>query len=42
MTSALPHKLLAQVLPQFGYAIENCKITLLGNGLINNTYLANA
>ncbi|MFT6194346.1 MAG: Ser/Thr protein kinase RdoA (MazF antagonist) [Cognaticolwellia sp.] len=39
MTSALPHKLLAQVLPQFGYAIENCKITLLGNGLINNTYL---
>lgn len=39
MTSALPYKLLAQVLPQFGYAIDDCKITLLGNGLINNTYL---
>jgi len=39
MTQALTHNLLPLVLEKFGYAVEKCKVTLLGNGLINNTYL---
>ncbi|MFT5636775.1 MAG: Ser/Thr protein kinase RdoA (MazF antagonist) [Cognaticolwellia sp.] len=42
MTQSIPNKILALVLPQFGYAVESCHITLLGNGLINNTYLVKA
>lgn len=42
MTQTLSNTSLALVLPQFGYAIENCVVTSLGNGLINNTYLVQA
>lgn len=39
MSEIIPNKLLTLVLSQFGYAQENCNISSLGNGLINNTYL---
>jgi len=39
MSQSIPDQLLSLVLPQFGYAREDCHISLLGNGLINNTYL---
>ena len=39
MTQSITNKILALVLPKFGYSIEHCQISLLGNGLINNTYL---
>tara|TARA_R110000787_G_scaffold29049_1_gene79068 strand:+ start:12363 stop:13487 length:1125 start_codon:yes stop_codon:yes gene_type:complete len=39
MTQNLPHNILALVLAQFGYTREECNISLLGNGLINHTYL---
>lgn len=35
-------KTLALVLPKFGYNVEDCTVSLLGNGLINNTYLIQA
>jgi thiamine kinase-like enzyme len=39
MTSLKQNKSLPLVLAKFGYAIENCKVTSLGYGLINTTYL---
>ncbi len=39
MSQLLSDKLLPSVLLEFGYAIRDCNISLLGNGLINNTYL---
>jgi Ser/Thr protein kinase RdoA (MazF antagonist) len=42
MTQVLPNNLLALVLPHFGYALTDCKVTSLGNGLINGTYLVQA
>lgn len=39
MTQALSSNLLALVLPHFGYALTDCKVASLGNGLINGTYL---
>ena len=38
----IPHNILSLVLAQFGYSQEQCKISLLGNGLINHTYLVKA
>ncbi|MGB1263711.1 MAG: phosphotransferase enzyme family protein [Cognaticolwellia sp.] len=35
----MPDKALAAVLAQFGYALAECQINALGNGLINSTYL---
>jgi Ser/Thr protein kinase RdoA (MazF antagonist) len=35
----IPHNILSLVLAQYGYSQEQCKISLLGNGLINHTYL---
>ena len=42
MSQLQPDKLLTAVLQAFGYAIEDCNIALLGNGLINKTYLVKA
>ncbi|ARD44906.1 aminoglycoside phosphotransferase family protein [Colwellia sp. PAMC 21821] len=39
MTQSITNEILALVLPKFGYSIDDCQISLLGNGLINNTYL---
>ena len=39
MPHVTPDKILALVLPQFGFTLEDCKISRLGNGLINNTFL---
>ncbi|AZQ83240.1 aminoglycoside phosphotransferase family protein [Colwellia sp. Arc7-635] len=42
MTETIPNHSLALVLPQFGYTLADCKVSTLGNGLINNTYLVKA
>tara|TARA_R110000737_G_scaffold13690_1_gene29575 strand:+ start:4816 stop:5898 length:1083 start_codon:yes stop_codon:yes gene_type:complete len=42
MTQKSPKNSLALVLTQLGYALENCQVSLLGNGLINSTYLVKA
>lgn len=39
MTDTIPNHSLALVLPKFGYSLADCKVSSLGNGLINNTYL---
>ena len=39
MPHVTPDKILALVLPQFGFTLEDCKVSRLGNGLINNTFL---
>jgi Ser/Thr protein kinase RdoA (MazF antagonist) len=39
MTEAITTELLSQVLAHYGYNIANCKISALGNGLINTTFL---
>ena len=42
MSQLPPDKSLTLVLQEFGYAIADCNIALLGNGLINHTYLVKA
>jgi len=42
MTETIPNHSLALVLPQFGYTLADCKVSSLGNGLINKTYLVKA
>lgn len=39
MPHTTPDNRLALVLPKYGYALEDCNVSLLGNGLINHTYL---
>jgi len=42
MTDTIPNHSLALVLPKFGYSLADCKVSSLGNGLINDTYLVKA
>ena len=39
MINLTPDKILVLVLEQFGFMLEDCQVSLLGNGLINSTYL---